>query len=208
MRRPAAVEGIVRNSAGDPVAGAKVVVTSRSHDDIDAYFRILPFPMRWSIDPDGESTTAADGSFRFDGLASFHRYTVYVIAETPARPDAVASGERADGDVRASFAVHDAIAGASRPDLVLVPFPRVQVRILDHGKPSFPSRTAQVQLDGHGPYSCRWDESGWGEVAPELGGLGLGRHRITLEVGAAHATVDVDLKPGAVLQRDVTLLLR
>jgi hypothetical protein len=214
LARPAIVEGSVRTDAGEPVTGAKVVATSRSLDDIRGFYRRLPFPMRWTVDPAAETETLADGSFRLPGVAKGARYTVYVIAstrtESTPESDAAIPTERLRStyvEDHVSFAVGEAIGGGARVDLVVARFPRVFVRLTDENGVALAGPLDVVSwIDGQGAYGSIADASGWAEVAPELGGLGLGRRRIAIDVRSyRRASFDVELKPNDVVRRDVAL---
>lgn len=181
--------GIVRGRDGRPAADAKVVVTAGTVEYVEWFARLLPFPFRWTIDELAETKTAVDGSFRVAGLAAGARFTVYAIAEEPA-----------------SYAVAALTAGAPPQDLVTTRFPRVSVRLLgEDGVPVAKDRQVFAYLDSHGRYASSVGDDGWTEVAPELDGVGLGRHRITLQVqGLGTATLDVDTKPGEDLRLEAT----
>lgn len=187
---PAAVAGRVVDADGKPAADAKVIVTAGSVEHVHEFARLVPFPFRWTIDELAEGRTAADGTYRVDGLAKGERFTVYALAEDPV-----------------AYAVGVATAGGEVPDLVLARFPRVFVRLLgEGGTPVEKGWRVTSYLDGQGAYESTTGDDGWAEVAPELRGVGLGVRWIDLLTGRyGRAKLRVVTRPGEDLRIETTL---
>ncbi len=165
LARPVTIRGTLRRADGGAVGEARVHASELSESALRARLSPLPWPPHWGMGNRAVATAQPDGSFELPDLEAGKPYTLYAIAE---QPHARAWAGEVVGSTDPSVAT----------ELVLRPFPRAFVRLVDGAGAPVRVESVRWDLDGQGGYESRVDADGWSEVAPGLGGLNPGRRHL------------------------------